>query len=127
MKYLLDTHVVLWAADNSPLLSEKAKAAILDEHAENYVSIVSAWEVAIKLGTRKLQFDGGLPEFFRMIDDNGFLTLPVEREYLRLIPHLSDYHKDPFDRLLIAAAIAEEMTLISVDENIRKYNVRWLW
>ena len=50
MKYLLDTHVVLWAAENSPLLTDKAKTVILDEHAEKYVSIVSVWEVAIKLG-----------------------------------------------------------------------------
>ena len=127
MKYLLDTHVVLWAAENSPLLTDKAKTAILDEHAEKYVSIVSAWEVAIKLGTKKLHLDGGLPEFFRMIDDNGFITLSVEREYLRLIPSLPDYHKDPFDRLLVATAIAEEMALITIDENIHKYEVVCLW
>ena len=114
MKYLLDTHVILWTAENSPLLSKKAKAAILDEHAEKYVSIVSAWEAAIKLGTHKLQLDGGLPQFFRMIDDNGFLTLHVEREYLQLIPDLSNHHKDPFDRLLIATAIVEDMTIITI-------------
>jgi PIN domain nuclease of toxin-antitoxin system len=63
MKYLLDTHVVLWTAENSPFLSEKAKAAILDKSTEIYVSIVSAWEIAIKLGTRKLRLDGGLAEY----------------------------------------------------------------
>ena len=127
MKYLLDTHVVLWAAENSYLLSDRAKTAILDVSSEKFVSITSAWEVAIKLGTSKLQLDGGLPEFFRMIDENGFLTLPVEREYLQLIPDLLAYHKDPFDRLLIATAITEGMTLITIDENIQKYNVLWLW
>ena len=127
MKYLLDTHVVLWVAENSPLLSDRVKATILDEHSEKYVSIVSAWEVAIKLGTRRLQLDGGLPEFFRMIDDNGFLTLSVEREYLRMLANLPDYHKDPFDRLLIATAITEKMTLITSDENIQRYNELWLW
>jgi len=127
MKYLLDTHVVLWAAENSHSLTDKVKTAILDEQAEKYVSIVSAWEVAIKLGTKKLHLDGGLPEFFRMIDDNGFITLSVEREYLRLIPSLPDYHKDPFDRLLVATAIIEGMTLITVDENIHKYEAACLW
>jgi PIN domain nuclease of toxin-antitoxin system len=58
MKYLLDTHVILWLATNSPLLSETVKRAILDNNNEKYVSIVSAWEVAIKLGTQKLQLDG---------------------------------------------------------------------
>ena len=127
MKYLLDTHVVLWTAENSPLLSEKAKSAILDENSEKYISIVSAWETAIKLGTRKLHLEGGLPEFFRMVDDNGFFTLPIEREYLRLIPHLPDYHKDPFDRLLIATAVTENMTIITADQNVQRYKILWLW
>ena len=127
MKYLLDTHVVLWTAENSPMLSKKAKAVILDKNAEKYVSIVSAWEVTIKLGTNKLRLDGGLSEFFRMIDDNGFFTLSVEREYLRQLSHLPDYHKDPFDRLLVATAITENLTLISTDENIQRYDVSCLW
>ena len=127
MKYLLDTHVILWLAVNSPLLTDRVKAAILDEHTEKYVSIVSAWEAAIKLGTKKLHLEGGLPEFFRIIDDNGFITLSIEREYLRLIPRLPDYHKDPFDRLLVATAITEGMTLITVDENIHRYEAVCLW
>ena len=126
MRYLLDTHIVLWVAENSPLLSDKIKEAILDGNAEKYVSIVSAWEVAIKLGTYKLHLDGGLPEFFHMIDDNGFITLSIEREYLQLIPQLPDYHKDPFDRLILATAISENMTLITTDENIHKYNASYL-
>ena len=127
MKYLLDTHVVLWAAENSPMLSDRVKDIILDEAAEKYVSITSAWEVAIKLGTKKLHLDGGLSEFFRMIDDNGFVTLSVEREYLQYIPQLPDHHKDPFDRLLLSTAITEDMILITIDENIHKYNVSWIW
>ena len=127
MKYLLDTHVVLWTAENSPLLPDSVKADILDKYAEKYVSIVSAWEVAIKLGTYKLQLDGGLPEFFRMIDDNGFYTLSVEREYLQLIPQLPDHHKDPFDRLIIATALTEDMTVITADDSIQKYDIHYLW
>jgi len=127
MKYLLDTHVVLWVAENSPKLSNKAKNVVLDASVAKYVSIVSAWEVAIKLGTKKLELIGGLPEFFRMIDDNGFLTLSVERDYLREIPTLPDYHKDPFDRLLISTALAENLTLVTIDESIHKYDVPWIW
>ena len=127
MKYLLDTHVVLWVAENSPLLTDKVKAIILDKRVEKYVSIVSAWEVAIKLGAHKLHLDGGLSEFFRMIDDNGFFTLSVEREYLCLIPALPDYHKDPFDRLLLATAITEDMALITIDQNLHKYDSICLW
>jgi PIN domain nuclease of toxin-antitoxin system len=127
VKYLLDTHAVLWIAENNPLLSNKAKAAILDESTEKFVSIVSAWEIVIKLGTHKLHLDGGLPEFFRMIDNNGFITLSIEREYLQLISQFPDYHKDPFDRLIVATAISENMTIITIDENIHKYNAPCLW
>ncbi len=127
MKVLLDTHVVLWAAANSPSLSERAKAVILDETAEKYISIVSAWEVAIKLGTAKLRLDGGLSEFFRIADENGFILLPVEREYLRRLADLPYHHKDPFDRLIIATAITENMQLLTADENIQQYGVPFLW
>ena len=127
MKYLLDTHVILWIAENSPLLTEKVKEVILDKNSEKYVSIASVWEVAIKLGTHKLNLDGGLPEFFRMIDDNGFFSLSLEREYLQLIPNLPNHHKDPFDRLLITTAIVENMILITMDKNIHSYNVNCLW
>ena len=117
----------LWLATNSPLLSETVKRAILDNNNEKHVSIVSAWEVAIKLGTQKLQLDGGLAEFFRMIDVNGFLLLGIEREYLQYVQTLAFFHKDPFDRLLIATANVENLTLISIDDNIQKYDVNWLW
>jgi len=127
MKYLLDTHVVLWVAENSPMLSDVAKTAILDKNNEKYVSLASAWEVVIKLGTSKLSLDGGLSEFFRMIDENGFHTLTVEREYLLQVAQLPDYHKDPFDRLLVATAITEGLSLITIDENIHKYAIPYIW
>jgi len=127
MKYLIDTHVVLWIAENSVMLSANAKDAILDENNEKYVSIVSAWEIAIKLGTGRLKLNGGVDEFFRMTDDNGFFTLSVEREYIRHLERLSDIHKDPFDRLIVATAMAENMTVITADENIHKYDVQCLW
>ena len=127
MKYLIDTHVVLWIAENSVMLSANAKDAILDENNEKYVSIVSAWEITIKLGTGRLKLNGGVDEFFRMTDDNGFFTLSVEREYIRHLERLSDIHKDPFDRLIVATAMAENMTVITADENIHKYDVQCLW
>ena len=126
-KYLLDTHVLLWSAENSPLLSAAAKGAVTDKDSEKYVSLVSAWEVTIKLGTGKLRFTGGLPGFLRMIEEKGFYILTLEQEYFLQIPSLPDYHKDPFDRMLIATAIAENMTLVTADENIHKYNVSWVW
>jgi PIN domain nuclease of toxin-antitoxin system len=127
VKYLLDTHVVLWMAENSPHLSGRARQVILDAESEKFVSIVSAWEVAIKLGTQKLRLEGGLAEFFRIVDDNGLIVLGLEREYLQRVQELPFFHRDPFDRLLVATAVAERMTLVSIDENIPKYPVSWLW
>ena len=126
-RYLLDTHVVLWMAENSPMLSNAAKQAILDKNSFKFVSIVSAWEVAIKLATGKLRLEGGLEEFFRIMDENGLQVLGIERAYLQRIQTLPFWHKDPFDRLLVATAIIENMVLISADENMLKYEVSWLW
>ena len=126
MKYLLDTHIILWVAEDSPRLSEAVRSALTDRTTEKYVSIASAWEVALKLGTGKLRLDGGLQKFFEIVDDYGFATLSVEREYLLHILNLPEHHKDPFDRLLVATAIVENMTLLTADQNIQRYNLSYL-
>jgi PIN domain nuclease of toxin-antitoxin system len=130
-RFLLDTHVVLWIGIDPSQISAKAKA-ILDSDADKYVSIASAWEVAIKLGKNKpdnmvLDLPGELPEFYRMLDINELVTIPVLRPYLLHIPTLPPLHKDPFDRLIISTAMAEEMTIITADINIQKYDVPWIW
>jgi PIN domain nuclease of toxin-antitoxin system len=127
MKYLLDTHVLLWVAAQTSELSGTVKSIIIDPHALKYVSIVSVWEVANKLGTYRLSINGGLPEFFRMIDDNGFCSLGVEREYFKFLSNLPLIHRDPFDRMLIVTAQAEGLTLVTIDENIQKYDVPQIW
>jgi len=127
MNLLLDTHVILWVAENSPHLSARAKNAVLGRENEKYVSVVSVWEVAIKLGSRKLQLDGGLVEFFRIIDENNFTEISIERDHLSRLGGLGDFHKDPFDRLLIATALTEDFTIVTADENIHKYKVNWIW
>ena len=127
MKILLDTHVILWIAENSPKLSEELRNIISEKNNIKCVSIVSAWEIAIKLGREDFSFDGGINEFFRIIKHNKFRMLPIRGEYLRHIPDLPKIHKDPFDRMLIATALTEDMTLMTVDENIHKYDVKWVW
>jgi PIN domain nuclease of toxin-antitoxin system len=126
MKYLLDTHMVLWIAEDSPRISEAVRSRLTDKTSEKYVSVASAWEVALKLGTGKLQVEGGLQKYFEIIDDYGFATLALEREYLQQMLKLPEHHKDPFDRLLVATAITENMVLVTADQNIQKYNVRFL-
>jgi len=127
MNLLLDTHVVLWLAGDCDKLSTQAKKVLAAEHNVRYVSIASAWEIAIKLSARKLRFDGGLSEYYHVVDRNDFFEIGLRREYLDLLGSLEDFHKDPFDRLLIATALTEDFTIITADENIHKYKVNWIW
>jgi PIN domain nuclease of toxin-antitoxin system len=123
MKILLDTHIFLWFLDEVEKLSEPALVAILEPKNEKYISIVSAWELAIKINLGKLTFEGGVAHFFTMIEENGFELLPVKKDHIKHLETLPLLHRDPFDRLLIASAMAEEMHLISSDSNILRYDI----
>ncbi|MDR1558213.1 MAG: type II toxin-antitoxin system VapC family toxin [Clostridiales bacterium] len=126
MRYLIDTHVALWILKGEPI-SDKAMAIVEDVTAEVFVSIASAWEIAIKIGLGKLKYDDGVSAFFDDVKLNDFRILSVEEAHIEQIEALEYHHRDPFDRLLIATAIAEDMTFISADENVPKYDVKWLW
>ena len=127
MRLLLDTHIVLWLASSPGKLPAGVIDALFDPRNTRYVSIASSWEVAIKLDSGKLKLNGGLPKFYRYIDKNSFIETGVTREYLNLLDTLEDFHQDPFDRLLIATALAENFTIVTADENIHRYNVNWIW
>ena len=126
MKYLLDTHVALWVLKGESI-SDKAKIVLDDVALDVYVSIVSAWEIAIKISLGKLKYIGGARAFLNDIKLNEFGLLGVKESHIEQVENLEYHHRDPFDRLLIASAIAEDMILISADENIPQYNVNWLW
>ncbi|MDR1204733.1 MAG: type II toxin-antitoxin system VapC family toxin [Peptococcaceae bacterium] len=128
MRCLLDTHTAFWYFEGSPELSAKAKAAIEDSGNEIFVSIVSAWEIAIKhsLGREKAPLCG-VTEFFDKVAASGFELLALEPRHIRQIETLPYHHRDPFDRLLIAAATVEDMTFLSADKNAPKYDVHLLW
>ena len=121
MKYLLDTHIVLWFAENSSKLSDSAKTIILDETNEKYVSIASCWEVSIKLSLNKMELIGGTAEFFRVIQENGFTLLPVMEEHLIVLEKLPFQHRDPFDRLLVATAMVNQLVLLMDDAQLKAY------
>ena len=127
MRNLLDTHVVVWLAVNSPKLSTTAKQVIFDSSNESFVSIASAWEVAIKVGKGNLRLDGGVSEFFNIVYQNGFELLPITEEHVKRLEILPLLHRDPFDRILIASALTEGMCLISADTNVPLYDVDSLW
>jgi len=126
MRYLIDTHVALWVLKGEPI-SEAAKSILDDVTAEIFVSIASAWEIAIKVSTGKLKYTGGVRAFLDDISLNEFKLLSVEEPYIELVEELEYHHRDPFDRLLISSAIVEDMTIITTDENVPKYDVKWLW
>ena len=128
MKYLLDTHAAFWYFEGSSELSEKAKAAIEDSGNEIFVSIVSAWEIAIKRSlNREETLLCSTAEFFDEVSASGFELLSLEPRHIRSVEMLPYHHRDPFDRLLICTAITENMIFLSADENAPKYDVNWLW
>ena len=127
MNCLLDTHVVLWFLGDNEKLSKAAFDAILEPANEKYVSIVSAWELAIKIGLGKLNFEGGVENFFRTVSENGFSLLPIKEEYIKQVEKLPFLHHDPFDRLLVASVLSEDMSLITTDENIHRYDIPCIW
>jgi len=127
MKYLLDTHVVIWFFNNSPDLPLKIKEIIKFPENQIYISSVSLWEIAIKASLGKLnmniEFNGLLEDIIK----RDFEIFPIKNEHLKYLFILPYLHKDPFDRLLISTVITEKLTLITSDENICKYDVSWIW
>lgn len=122
MSWLLDTHVVLWWLLDDAALGSDIKEHI-DEEPDVYVSVATIWEVAIKQAAGKLAGPAALPE---RIGENGFVSLPVSPEHAIAAARLPLIHRDPFDRMLIAQAQCEQLTLVTRDENCRKYQVSLL-
>ncbi|MCB1961329.1 MAG: type II toxin-antitoxin system VapC family toxin [Rhodocyclaceae bacterium] len=119
MRLLLDTHIFLWAVSGSPALKPDARR-LIESASEVYVSAVSVWEVAIKARLGKIDAD---PQALAAaIDASGFLELPVSAVHAAGVARLDLHHNDPFDRLLVAQAIAEPLRLVTVDEVLRKYS-----
>jgi len=126
-RYLIDTHTAIWFFNGDQKLSEKAKKIIRDRSNPIYLSIGSAWEVAIKISIGKLDEIESVANFLHDAKINDITILPVSPSCLTILETLPMHHRDPFDRLLIATAIAENMTLITADENTPKYEVSQIW
>ena len=125
MKYLLDTHALLWYLTDDVNLSETAHSII--DTAECYFSKVSLWEIAIKQSLGKLQYKHSIPEILDLCRQENFLNIPVTENHIERIKTLDFIHRDPFDRLLIAQAQYENLTLITRDTIIPKYDVKTVW
>ena len=127
MKYLLDTHTAIWALEDKSKLSDSAKAIIDDVSIPLYVSIASAWEIAIKVSIGKLTFTGGSVSFLEKMIHNGVELLNIEKSHLEYLERLPFIHRDPFDRLIVAAAKTDSLAIVTSDDNIQKYDVQCVW
>lgn len=128
MKVLLDTHALLWFCEGNPTLSPSARQAIEDPANERYVSHASAWEIAIKSSLGKLDLQVPYEMLFPgVLSANGLISLLPDFSHYRELLKLPMHHRDPFDRLLLAQAKVEEMTIITCDQDMPKYGVALLW
>lgn len=125
--YLLDTHAAIWFFNGSDTLTKTADRIIRNFSNPIYLSIVSVWELAVKIGIGKLEFDGKTAGFVRLAEKNKITILPIKTAHLTALESLPLIHRDPFDRLLVATAISEQMSLISSDKNIAQYDIPLIW
>jgi len=127
MRYLLDTHVIIWMAEDSEKLPPEMKKILEDDENKVYLCTISLWEIAIKMNLGKLDLGMRLDEFLENIEQRDFSILHIENDYLKALSDLPYIHKDPFDRLLISTALTENLTIMTIDENIQQYDVSWVW
>lgn len=127
MRLLLDTHAFLWMDARSSRLPAAAVEAIDAPDATVFLSVASVWEIQIKSSGGRLRLDRPLDEIIRAQRDAGLRILPVMLRHVFALDHLPDHHRDPFDRLLIAQAIRDRMTLVTCDPQIARYPVPTLW
>jgi PIN domain nuclease of toxin-antitoxin system len=121
MKLLLDTHLLLWAAGKPNRLSAAARKLIDSSANELLFSAASVWEVAIKRGLGRRDFKADPRLLRRGLLDNGYTELPILSDHVVAIERLPPIHKDPFDRLLVAQATVEGITLLTSDSELAEY------
>jgi PIN domain nuclease of toxin-antitoxin system len=128
MRVLLDTHAFLWYVLDDARLGADAKAVISDGANEVLVSAASFWETAIKVGLGKYSLSVPFAEFWQNnIDVNQFAVLGIEIKHAAILTSLPHHHRDPFDRLIVAQALAEGIPIVTADGAIRPYGVTVIW
>ena len=127
MNLLLDTHVFLWFVAGDQRLSANARRAMEAADAELFLSAASIWEMAIKSSLGRLTLPLPLNEYIAEKLKQGFRVLPVDWTHAAAVEKMPFHHRDPFDRLLIAQATAENLPLVSADPELRAYKVKLIW
>ena len=128
MKALLDTHAFLWWVTDDARLSSRARAIIADGDTELFLSAASGWEMAIKTRLGKLHMPDNPASFvFEQLRINAIEPLAVQMRHALRVYSLPGYHRDPFDRILVAQAQVERMPIITADPQVAQYEVEILW
>ena len=127
MSFLLDTHAFLWFVAGDSQLPASIRSKIEDISQPCFLSSASLWEITIKQQIGKLTLAISLQELFDYIDRNQIEIIQINYEHLLLLYGLPAYHSDPFDRLIIAQAIAEDLILVTKDKALKKYKVKQQW
>lgn len=129
MRFLLDTHALIWFDSNPELLSQKVLDILIQKENIVFISDVTLWEMQIKKQLGKLSLETELQALITaQKEQNGFKTLPIKSSHIYALDKLPQQHRDPFDRLLISQAISEELTLLTTDVKIQQYPLlEWLW
>jgi PIN domain nuclease of toxin-antitoxin system len=127
MTFIIDTQVLIWSLENNPRLSPKVQNLLLDGNNSLVVSIASLWEMAIKINLNKLQLAHSLTEIIHRLPEIEISILPILTNHILELEKLDLHHRDPFDRIIIAQAIAENLEIISCDEEFAKYPIVVNW
>ena len=127
MKILFDTHSFIWWGSEPERLSLSAKQLLADSEHEYFLSVISIWEILIKQMSEKLSLRVPLPEILRLCDRAGLQILSVELPHVLALESLPNPHRDPFDRLLIAQAVAEDLTVLTADKVFSEYPIKTIW
>lgn len=123
MSYLLDTQILLWSIREPEKLSKKIHDILAGDKDNLFISIASLWEIIIKCSVGKLNI---APSFIDILHATGVPILPISKQHLHRLFTLPYHHKDPFDRMLVAQAVAENLTLITSDQDLRRYDAKIL-
>jgi PIN domain nuclease of toxin-antitoxin system len=125
---ILDTHTLLWFLNDAPQLAPTAKSLIADPANRKFVSMATCWEIAIKVGLKKLDLGEPATTFLpRELAANNFAVLRIEQAHVTFVETLPPHHKDPFDRILISQSLLETMPIVSADTLFDPYGVTRLW
>ena len=128
MKILMDTHAFLWFIEGDNNLSDAARSLIENHQYQKRLSIASLWEMSIKASLNRLELKTTFPNLIQnYVYNNGFNILSINAEHLEQLKRLPFHHKDPFDRLIIAQSLTENIPIITKDDLFKRYTKNLLW